>query len=218
MYNYDRRMAAMDPKAFLTKILGGAEKELRTFISSLPAQAQAWERISIKMESLPPRGGYGPYEVGYLWFNAGLKGGKPIDVALTAHVVVDLSDGTVSIGAMSGNHVLESLASRGTMQNAPARMQKVLSFFKERLEEAARRVPTETKPGPAVSDGAWSVVSLGKSHGYATEVQVFSSKEKAEQEAMDQGNCYVVKGTQMWNEPLGQVEEHDRPAPSKFFP
>jgi hypothetical protein len=68
------------------------------------------------------------------------------------------------------------------------------------------------------SEEAWSVVTLGNSHGYATEVQTFASKAKAELEAQNLGNCYLVKGTQMWNEPLGQVEEHDRPAPSKFFP
>jgi hypothetical protein len=67
------------------------------------------------------------------------------------------------------------------------------------------------------SSEAWSVVTLGVDHGYAADVEVFSSKSKAEQVARDHGNCYLVKGTQMWNEPLGQVEEHDRPAPTKFF-
>jgi len=67
------------------------------------------------------------------------------------------------------------------------------------------------------SEEAWSVVTLGRDHGYATEVQVFDSKSKAEAKARDLGNCYVVKGTQMWNEPLGQVEEHNREAPYKFF-
>lgn len=64
---------------------------------------------------------------------------------------------------------------------------------------------------------AWSVVTLGKDHGYATEVEVFDNKAKAEAKARGLGNCYVVKGTQMWNEPLGQVEEHSREAPYKFF-
>lgn len=71
--------------------------------------------------------------------------------------------------------------------------------------------------GETESEETWSVVTLGKDHGYATEVDTFPSKAKAEAEARHRGNCYVVKGTQMWNEPLGQVEEHDRPAPSKFF-
>jgi len=70
---------------------------------------------------------------------------------------------------------------------------------------------------PEPTTEAWSVVTLGKGHSYATEVDTFSSKSKAEQEARDRGDCYVVKGTQMWNEPLGQVEEHDRPAQYRFF-
>lgn len=64
---------------------------------------------------------------------------------------------------------------------------------------------------------AWSVVTLGQ-EGYATEIEYFTSKKRAEERAKDIGNCYVVKGTQMWNEPLGQVEEHDKDAPSKYFP
>ncbi|HEX4992579.1 MAG TPA: hypothetical protein VFV45_05050, partial [Rubrobacteraceae bacterium] len=65
---------------------------------------------------------------------------------------------------------------------------------------------------------AWSVVETGVDDNYASKVDVFLSKPKAEREASDRGDCYVVKGTQMWNEPLGQVEEHDRVAPYKFFP
>lgn len=68
------------------------------------------------------------------------------------------------------------------------------------------------------AEDVWSVVTLGTDHSYATEVDTFTSKAKATAAAKDRGNCYVVKGTQMWNEPLGQVEEHDRVAPSTFFP
>lgn len=69
----------------------------------------------------------------------------------------------------------------------------------------------------ANQEQAWSVVVLGRDHGYATEVNLFFSKEEAERGARDLGDCYVVKGTQMWNEPLGQVEEHGRLAPYKYF-
>jgi len=72
--------------------------------------------------------------------------------------------------------------------------------------------------GKSESKEVWSVVTMGEKHGYAADVEVFSSKAKAEQKAKEQGNCYIVKGTQMWNEPLGQVEEHDGSAPRKFFP
>lgn len=202
-------------KKFVEKLVQGAEKDLKAFVKSLPPNAQAWEKINSHTESLPQRGGYGPYEVGVIFFTAGLKGTeRPVEVNYTARVVADLSNPSIGIGALSNNHVLESLASRGTMKDAPVRLKKVLSFFKERLEEEARRVKQETKKEPEAEE-AWSVVTM--EDGYASNVQAFNSKSKAEAEARDHGNCYVVKGTQMWNEPLGQVEEHDRPAPYRFF-
>jgi len=204
-------------KKFVEKLVQGAEKDLKAFVKSLPPKAQAWEKTTSHTESLPQRGGYGPYEVGVVFFAAGLKGTeRPVEVNYTVRVVADLTNPSIGIGALSNNHVLESLASRGTMKDAPARLKKVLSFFKEGLEEGSRRLKQETKE-PEAADEAWSVVTLGKDHGYATEVDVFSSKEKAEAKARDLGNCYVVKGTQMWNEPLGQVEEHNREAPYRFF-
>lgn len=88
-------------------------------------------------------------------------------------------------------------------------------------EEAEARAKAEAeakaREQAAESEEAWSVVTLGRGHGYATEVDTYSSKAKAEEEARNRGDCYVVKGTQMWNEPLGQVEEHDRDAPYRYF-
>lgn len=86
------------------------------------------------------------------------------------------------------------------------------------LLEAADAILADLKKqlGASEPKEVWSVASMGQG-GYATEVEVFNNKAKAEAKARDLGNCYVVKGTQMWNEPLGQVEEHDRPAPFKFF-
>lgn len=72
--------------------------------------------------------------------------------------------------------------------------------------------------GQQDSGEAWSVVSVGSGHSYAEDIQVFDNKSEAEAAARRQGNCYVVKGTQMWNEPLGQVEDNTRLAPYKFFP
>jgi hypothetical protein len=87
----------------------------------------------------------------------------------------------------------------------------------EREQQDLDRAEREkTQPEEEVSTQAWSVVRLDD--GYASEVQVYRSKPKAEREANDQGDSYVVKGTQMWNEPLGQVEEHDRDAPYRYFP
>lgn len=86
----------------------------------------------------------------------------------------------------------------------------ILRDIKHLLEKKTQDKRQET-------DQVWSVVTLGKDHGYATDVEIFGSKDEAEERAKNLRNVYVVKGTQMWNEPLGQVEEHDRDAPSKFF-
>lgn len=66
------------------------------------------------------------------------------------------------------------------------------------------------------SDEVWSIATKDED-GYAKEVDTFESRESAEEEARDRGNCYVIKGTQMWNEPIGQVEEHDRQASYHYF-
>jgi hypothetical protein len=50
----------------------------------------------------------------------------------------------------------------------------------------------------------WSFVKCEE--GYASVVETYESSQKAEERAKEDGG-YVVKGTQMWNEPLGQVEE-----------
>lgn len=70
----------------------------------------------------------------------------------------------------------------------------------------------------AGNEPVWSVAWLGRNHGYVTEVEFYGSKEKAMEAAKLHGDCYVVKGTQMWNEPLGQVEEHDREAWYRYIP
>jgi hypothetical protein len=45
--------------------------------------------------------------------------------------------------------------------------------------------------------------------GYIAEVETFNSKAKAMAHARDIAPAYVVKGTQMWNEPIGQTEEDE---------
>ncbi len=61
-----------------------------------------------------------------------------------------------------------------------------------------------------MSEETWSVVSLGRNDGYAAEVWTFDTKSAAVEFAKETGDVHVVKGTQMWNEPLGQIEESDR--------
>ena len=61
------------------------------------------------------------------------------------------------------------------------------------------------------------MVQKGMDHSYATEVETFGSKTEAEAHAREVGGAYVVKGTQMWNEPLGQIEESRKPSPYRFI-
>lgn len=50
-----------------------------------------------------------------------------------------------------------------------------------------------------------------ESDGYAKEVyEGFRSKQEAMKAAEEEGFDYVVKGTQMWNEPIGQIEESNK--------
>ncbi len=75
-------------------------------------------------------------------------------------------------------------------------------------------VPQESSDG----DGSmpYSTATVGKDHGYVIDVQVHDTRAEAERAAREHGGAYVMKGTQMWNEPLGQIEESDRPATYKF--
>lgn len=212
------KYAAVDLKKALEKLLKDAEKELKAFVRSFPPEDQAWEKIQLKLESKPGRGGYPDAETGTLWFQAGITGARERSVLRIEGVAIP-ADGTVGFGAYSNNHPLESLMTgRKSAKDAKAGLKKIVDWFKKSFEEDVRRAREErARQQPPEAEGAWSVVTLGKDHGYATEVQVFDSKSKAEAKARDLGNCYVVKGTQMWNEPLGQVEEHNREAPYKFF-
>lgn len=59
------------------------------------------------------------------------------------------------------------------------------------------------------SEQVYSVAQTGPD-GYVDYVEVFTSKDAAVEHAEDIGSAYVVRGTQMWNEPLGQIEESTR--------
>jgi len=89
-----------------------------------------------------------------------------------------------------------------------------------KIEAAAAQKKEETPEAEEV----WSVARDGymledageaeadHSQGYIAEVETFTSKAKALAYAKDIAPAYLVRGTQMWNEPVGQVEEHDRRA------
>ena len=114
----------------------------------------------------------------------------------------------------------EGSVSTSNLVNRSKRYENLpLNKMADAMLDAADDILADLKKqlGKVETHATWSVVTLGKSHGYATEVDLFSSKAKAETKARDLGNCYVVKGTQMHNEPIGHVEEHNREAPYKFF-
>jgi len=95
-------------------------------------------------------------------------------------------------------------------EKADALLKKGLQALKAKLTKAARE--RDAQNAQRANDEVWSVAHTGHGHGYVTEVDTFSSKSKAMQAAKDAGGAYVMRGTQMWNEPLGQIEESNRPA------
>lgn len=109
-------------------------------------------------------------------------------------------------------------------KNVLAIAKAVVSGIKD-IEAKAQRKKVEEE------HGAWSVAWTGYmladsgededenevNGSYVMRVETFDSREEAEGYARNNGPAYVVQGTQMWNEPLGQVEEHDRDAKTWFI-
>lgn len=105
--------------------------------------------------------------------------------------------------------------------------EKAIPLIAKGVEEALKRIEAAKQkkddPEPEAEE-VWSVARDGymleeageadedHSQGYIAEVDTFTSKAKALAHAKDIAPAYLVRGTQMWNEPIGQVEEHDRQA------
>lgn len=71
--------------------------------------------------------------------------------------------------------------------------------------------PVDNLP-PEGGQTNWSAV-LHIRDGYVGDVQTDLTFREAVSTVLEDGpGSYLVQGTQMWNEPLGQVEEHDRVA------
>ena len=98
---------------------------------------------------------------------------------------------------------------------------------RQQAEGEARREEARREEALRLEQGSvWSVAQTGYDLGgddeddyqsYVGSVEVFDSKADAIAYAKDIGRATVVKGTQMWNEPMGQVEEHDRPAWTRYY-
>jgi len=201
-----QRHAAADMKQVVEKILHAVKADLKKFVASLPPGSEPL--MGFTSESRPMRGGYGPYEVGEIHFGG-----------FIAKIVADVPKGTIGVGAYSGPHALESLMSGSvSVKEFPPKLKKVIDWFKDRVKRDAEQKAEKQKlrsqtPEP---EETWSVVQLGMDHGYATDVNTYSTKSKAIDAAKDAGGAYVLRGTQMWNEPLGQIEESDRPARTQW--
>ena len=109
-------------------------------------------------------------------------------------------------------------------------LQKQVQTFAQALLKVLDKYRTQFAEHDAEADkGTWSVARDGymleetgdagedHSQGYIAEVRVFDSKSKALAYAKDIAPAYLVPGTQMWNEPVGQIEEEDRPVRYKLI-
>lgn len=91
---------------------------------------------------------------------------------------------------------------------------QILSFLRSALETRTRVRKEQAEK--AREEETWSVAREDMD-GYVTDIEVYSSKEKAIAAAKEAGGAYVVRGTQMWNKSLGRVEEHDRSAWVRYY-
>jgi hypothetical protein len=109
-------------------------------------------------------------------------------------------------------------------------LQNQVHTFAQALLKVLSNYRTQFEGHEAETDkGTWSVARDGymleetgdagedHSQGYIAEVRVFNSKSKALAYAKDIAPAYLVPGTQMWNEPVGQIEEEDRPVKYKLI-
>lgn len=93
------------------------------------------------------------------------------------------------------------------------------------LAEAAKWVRARVKSAPPPLD-RWSVARAGyeiggsaaqQYQGYVADSVTFTSKQQAIDYARSIGGATVVQGTQMVNEPMGQVEEHGGLAWHRYY-
>lgn len=125
-----------------------------------------------------------------------------------------LPDGLASHGATLPAMPKEKaipLIAKG-VKEALAKIQAGAAKKKQEEEKAeSEQVWSVARDGYMIADAEGDDDEGGHSQGYIAEVETFTSKEEALAYARDIAPCYLVKGTQMWNEPVGQTEEDDRP-------
>jgi hypothetical protein len=139
----------VDPKKTLARLVAAAKKDWEKFIEGLGPSATG--KAMVGMESRPMRGGYGPYELGDVTL-LGSTRDRSYSCEYHVRFVYDYKDETLGMGASSGPHTLESLSSRGTLKDAPARLKKMLTNLKEGLQAKAKAVRPEAPKGLTVED------------------------------------------------------------------
>lgn len=103
-------------------------------------------------------------------------------------------------------------------KNLAKLMREAAKSFREAEKKILAYEDKQREKEEAESGGIWSVATTGRGHSYASEIWEFPSKSKATDFAKETGNAYVIRGTQMWNEPIGQIEESDKRSTFvKFF-
>ena len=133
---------------------------------------------------------------------------------------------SLSAGSDYGNLPDGVRAYEGRVPDMPK--EKAIPIIANAVKDALKKIEIgaakkKLEEEKAEAEQVWSVARDGymleeagegdedNSQGYIAEVETFNSKEKALAYARDIAPCYLVKGTQMWNEPVGQTEEDDRP-------
>ena len=103
---------------------------------------------------------------------------------------------------------------KGSLDVTGLSERRVQSLLSKAVVKAIKSLPAPRALTEPEVD--WSVAQRGPD-GYVDYVEVFGSKSDAERHARGLGDAYVMRGTQMWNEPLGQIEESNRPAKYRYF-
>lgn len=120
-------------------------------------------------------------------------------------------------GEVPLNYPVEDLAR--DIKQALDRLSKARKVQKTKEEEAQRAKDVEEEETWSVARTGYDIGDdeEGDYQGYVAQVRTFPSKERAIAYAKSVGGAAVLRGTQMVNEPLGQVEEHDRYVEYRYY-
>ncbi len=184
-------------------------------------QSGAGRRTPVDLRVLQAMHGSGPITVGDIRIDVRVRDGaitiEEDKASRPLATTTDLDRSNVKVFADAALKTIIKHRLDPLIEAEKARVRKI---------EEERAKPRLTPPPAEIADNGdggqvWSVARDGymladpddedndHSQGYIAEVETFNSKAKAMAYARDIAPAYVVKGTQMWNEPIGQVEEDE---------